>query len=59
MEVWLENRKAARGRDSFHCFLNRWREESTSLGIILLQYYFSYPNTRIIEFAFRRKQGDL
>ena len=51
--------KGCEGRDSFHCFLNRWHEESMSLGIILLQYYFSYSDSRILESSFGRKQGDL
>lgn len=58
-ESLIGKQKGCEGHDLFRCFVNKWHGESTLLGIILLQYYVSYPDIIILEPSFGRKQGAL
>ena len=58
-ESLIGKQRGCEGHALFRCFVNKGHEESTLSGIILLQYYVSYPGIIILEPSFGRKQGDL
>lgn len=49
IDVCFGKCKGYEGHDCFCCFLNKWDEESVLSEIILFEYYFSYPDSRILE----------